>query len=345
MKNCVLVLDTDTRKQKDRVLIGELCEIRSALNGSDSARVIVDSQRPIGSFAADCMQSIPGIVADIQTELGRGEIDCNSNYWNVAVGELNQLYNSDNLCFRFYALRIWQEYQFRQEKIKRHYFKKQSIDDFDPPFIDFVEDLTLPSRMSLESYIMEAQNSPFDDPLDNFDNIFLDGTANFFYTNQSRFQKYVVANTDMMPVMLYSLDKIYRNHQYFQRCKVCHKLFLAHTANIPTLCSDKCRRKQARQNKRKYDSVKKNISYEKDYKNNYMYWYNKLAKLKMIDGMNYKPFEKAFQTFCMDARAKKKAVKNGQSSAPDFGDWMLSQREKADTIMSQLLSEQPQKGK
>lgn len=332
IKNCVLALHTDTKKQKDHILIGEFREIRKILNGSDSARVIADSKLPIGSFAAHCMQPIPETIANIRSALGMGEANCNPDFWNNVVDELTKLYNSSNLCFKFYALKIWQEYESRQEQ---HFLRHKG--DSHTPFIVFVEDLTLPSRMSLESYIMEAQNSPFDDPLDNFENIFLDGTANFFYTNQSRLLEYVVADTDMMPVMIYSLNKIYNNHQYFQRCKVCHKLFLAHTANIPTLCSDKCRRKQSRMNKRRYDNVKKNISYERNYKNSYMYWYNKLAKLKETDEIDYRPFKKAFQTFCMDARTKKKAVKNGSYSISDFNDWMLSQRTNADEIMSQIL--------
>jgi hypothetical protein len=332
IKNCVLALHTDTKKQKDHILIGEFGEIRKILNGSDSARVIVDSKLPLGSFAADCMQSIPRTIADIRSALGMGETKSNPGSWNNVVDELTQLYNSSNLCFKFYALKIWQEYDSRQEQ---HFLRHKA--DSHTPFIDFVEDLTLPSRMSSESYIMDAQNSTFDEPLDYFENVFLDGTANFFYTNQNRLQEYVVADTDMMPVMIYSLNKIYKNHQYFQRCKVCHKLFLAHTANIPTLCSAKCRQEQSRRNKRRYDKVKKDISYEKNYKNNYMYWYNKLEKLKKADGIDYHPFEKAFQTFCLDAKTKKRAVKSGSYSVSDFNDWMLSQRTKADKITSQIL--------
>lgn len=69
-----------------------------------------------------------------------------------------------------------------------------------------------------------------------------------------------------------------------------------------------------------------------------MYWYNKLEKLKETDKADCHPFEKAFQTFCLDARTKKRAVKSGSYSVSDFNDWMLSQRTKADEITSQILT-------
>ena len=179
-----------------------------------------------------------------------------------------------------------------------------------------------------------------DSPLDYFDNTLLNGSAKLFYNNKNGVQEYIVADADLMPVVLYSLRYLYGNHQYFQRCKICNRLFLAHTANIPTLCSDECRRTQRRLNKRKYDSIKKDIWYEKDYKNSYMYWYNKLGKLKKTGAVNYQSFEKAFHIFCMDARAKKRAVKNGGLSALSFNDWMITQKTKADQLVSQILEEQ-----
>ncbi|MVB12754.1 hypothetical protein CAFE_34980 [Caprobacter fermentans] len=333
LKECVLAFSTNDKKQTEHILIGELQEIRAALNGSNTARILSETKRPIGSLIADCCHSIPGVMSDIRVALSTEESSQNLEFWNNSINALNQLYNSNNESFKFFALRVWQEYKIRTKNSRRN------TDDMSF-FINFIEDLTLPVRLSLESIIQKGQSGLSDSPLDYFDNTLLNGSAKLFYNNENGVQEYIVADTDLMPVVIYSLKHIYSTHQYFQRCKVCNKLFLAHTANIPTLCSDKCRRTQSRLNKRKYDKAKKNISYEKDYKNSYMYWYNKLEKLKKAKVVNYEPFEKAFQSFCMDARVKKRAVKDGSLSVSSFNSWMLAQRTKADEIMSQLLAGQ-----
>ena len=343
-QNCVLALRIDIKKQVEQILLGEFGEVRRTVNGSDSAAAVINTERPIGSLVIDCCHPMALTISNIRASLCIGDTQ-DPTLWNQSMNELNQLYKSDNPCFKFFALRIWQEYIFRKEKSKAHSLIRSNEKKPFSHLIDFIENLTLPVRFSLESLVKEAQSCFDKTPLENFDNTLLDGTANFFFAHTKEFQEYIVADTDLMPLVVYSLKAIYGNHQYFQRCKVCNKLFLAHTANIPTLCSNECRRTQSRLNKQKYDHIKKNISYEKDYKNSYMYWYNKLEKLKDLKKVDYQPYEKAFQAFCMDARIKKHAVKDGSLSVSGYNNWLLYQRTKADEIMSLILEGQSQKAK
>jgi len=340
----VLAISINIEKQKEHVLIGELDEIKLFLNGFSSAQIISEVKRPIGTFIADCCNPIPNIISNIRSAFSREVNTQNKDFFEQAKNQLFELYQSNNLCFQFYALHIWQEYNKRQTKTKKLFMKSNGINSM-PNFMDYIEDLTLPSRISMESEIIQAQKFYDVTPLDAFDSILFQGMATYFYTLSNGFSEYVVADFTVMPVLIFYLNTIYNNHQYLQRCKVCNRLFLAHTANIATLCSDECRRVQSRLNKRKYDNVKKDISYEKNYKNNYMYWYNKLEKLKKMRTVNYQPFEEAFQSFCKEARVKKKNVKDGSLSVSSYDDWILSQRNNADEIMSQILRGQSQKKK
>ena len=79
---------------------------------------------------------------------------------------------------------------------------------------------------------------------------------------------------------MFGLKRVYDNHLYFQRCKLCNNLFLAKTANIPTYCGEDCKREAVRLNKQRFDEKAKTLDYERQHKNSCMYWYNKVKKLQ-----------------------------------------------------------------
>ncbi|OLN26351.1 hypothetical protein DSOL_5011 [Desulfosporosinus metallidurans] len=99
-------------------------------------------------------------------------------------------------------------------------------------------------------------------------------------------REYTTADQSLIPLIAYALKRLYDGKKYFQKCKVCGRLFLACTANIPTLCSDECRREQRKLNKRKYDGEKKDLDYEKSAKNTYMYWYKRVKPMEEIPTTN-----------------------------------------------------------
>ena len=73
------------------------------------------------------------------------------------------------------------------------------------------------------------------------------------------------------------------------------------------------------------------------YKTNYMYWYNRMKKLRITAAgtERLKEAETAFDVFCKEAVKKKKAVANGKADERDFESWMLQQRDIIDRLMEQ----------
>ena len=103
----------------------------------------------------------------------------------------------------------------------------------------------------------------------------------------------------------------------FRQCKVCGKYFLAKSQRYE-LCSDKCRKAQALQNKREFD--------ERARENNYDLLYNnKSQKTANFPIERLEEMKNAFDLFKKEALQRKKAVKAGATSPTEFTDWLYQQ--------------------
>ena len=132
---------------------------------------------------------------------------------------------------------------------------------------------------------------------------------------------------------------VYGKKTYLQNCKRCGRLFRANTANIPTFCSDECKKAQNRENKRRFDEKARFASYESAYKVTYMYFYNRMVKLrKNAAGTDrLSRAETAFSAFCDEAVKRKKAVSSGQADTREFESWLLRQRDVIDRILDDII--------
>jgi hypothetical protein len=102
-----------------------------------------------------------------------------------------------------------------------------------------------------------------------------------------------------------------------------------------TLCSDACRRVQGRENKRRHDERAKGVSHKRAAKTAYMYWYNKMVKLRGM-GLPREKMDEAeglFKSYMDEAARRKKAVAKKDVNAAEFEAWLLSQRDVVDDFM------------
>ena len=93
----------------------------------------------------------------------------------------------------------------------------------------------------------------------------------------------------------------------------CGKYFLAKSPRYE-LCSNKCRKAQALQNKREFDKRARENNYDLLYKNECQNWRNKINRVKNTAGFPADRLEKiqaAFTDFKKEAFQRKKAVKTG----------------------------------
>ena len=125
------------------------------------------------------------------------------------------------------------------------------------------------------------------------------------------------------------------NTTYGQVASYYDTLFLAKTANIPTYCGEECKREAVRLNKQRFDEKAKTLDYERQHKNSYMYWYNKVKKLQKESPGSDKlaKVETTFEAFKAENAERKTGVKDGHLSEKEYIDWLYQQQAAIDVLM------------
>jgi len=325
--NCIMALYLDFDKNKEHVVVGELAEVQRYLRGYKEANIYGESKRELGTFAKECFTPMSDEMANVRIGLGDGIDSKKSLLFGATQSFLENMYQSDNLCHRFLSIRLWSEYH----KMSGVYSKrKKSTEDkkYEDGFIDRVEDLTLPYRYPMETDIMEQQCDSPKYPMRYFDREYFRHPCGLIWAGNLANDEYGFASVSLMPLLMYGLKRIYDNHLYFQRCKLCGKLFLAQTANIPTYCGEGCKREGKRLSKQRFDEKAKLADYELAHKNAYMYWYNKVRKLRieMPGSEKLAKVEAAFEAFKKENVKRKNEVKSGKVQKKEYTDWLFRQQ-------------------
>ena len=141
-----------------------------------------------------------------------------------------------------------------------------------------------------------------------------DTRLDLWFPDNRRTEECVSAYASLYPLITYYLNRLNDWGLCFRRCKVCGKYFLAKSQRYE-LCSDKCRKAQALQNKREFDERSRENNYDLLYKNECQNWRNKINPGKKIpqafpaDRLG-KKIQASFSDFKKEALQRKKAVKN-----------------------------------
>ncbi|WP_243121778.1 DUF6076 domain-containing protein [Blautia luti] len=154
-----------------------------------------------------------------------------------------------------------------------------------------------------------------------------DTRLDLWFPDNRRTEECVSAYASLYPLITYYLNRLNDWGLCFRRCKVCGKYFLAKSQRYE-LCSDKCRKAQALQNKREFDERARENNYDLLYKNECQNWRNKINRVKNTAGFPADRLEKkqaAFADFKKEALQRKKAVKTGTASPKEFTDWLYQQ--------------------
>lgn len=358
MKNCVLAVQINQNESNneyeigtEKIIIGELENVRNHLLGKSGDKSLIIRKRPIGSLIIDCFELLPDVAEEVKARATeyiypstsyrdylppdpstiKKSYELKNSIENLLLGMFNS--KKENVFIKFYVLRMWQEinneYELEYQKLinepatmlKNNEIHKNAVSVLS----NSVYTIDFPFRKSIGDYIIEAQKECPSNPLSCINEVFYKFNRTMIDLKDS---EYVIAEETILPVIRYYLEKLYSKHRYFQVCKVCGKIFLAKTANIPTLCSVECKREQNKLNKRKFDKNKKNLLYEKSYSNAYMIWYNsykKLRDLPNIEPQKLRTFNEAFIEFRIQANAKKQEVKDGVMSESEFNGWLANQ--------------------
>ena len=154
-----------------------------------------------------------------------------------------------------------------------------------------------------------------------------DTRLDLWFPDNRRTEECVSAYASLYPLVTYYLNRLNDWGLCFRQCKVCRKYFLAKSQQYE-LCSDKCRKAQALQNKREFDERARENNYDLLYKNECQNWRNKINKAKRTAGFPADRLEEmltAFEAFKKEALKRKKAVKEKTASPKEFTDWLYQQ--------------------
>lgn len=323
LKNAAIALNIDLKKKKERIVIGEFKELNKYFSGIKKSNIIFDEVRPIGSFLLDIVPKAD-FFADIRVDL------CNNLRKNSSpnILQIESLYNEKNPLMKFTALKLWQEYVDGMKRMTR----KESNEDF----VDRIEEITLPFRYNLMNGVAEWQRTNTLNPLCVMPyEYFKYPLQTLLITDVVKTTEYSVSDNTILPLILYYLKSVYEKKKYFRYCKVCKKLFLASDAKKTVMCSPKCRKKQQQINKKKYDDATREVDYERTFRNEKMYWYNRITKAKKLtdDEKILEKLQKEYDEFKRVSKIKKKQVKDGMLSFTAFDTWYLDQRDIIDELM------------
>lgn len=322
----LLVLTLDKQKMKERILIGEELQIRFRLQGYADAEVLCDITRPLGTMLSTFEHDQDGEWNRFGLMPLREAL--HSNRWQQpalekTAGEfLAKKYLTDDPVRMYAAFRIWNGYLLAREPRDREaacerFMRKAerfTATFMGSPPLSFDDSTGKPSQLNISHHIFGSV------PLE-------DTRLDLWYPDNKRKMECVAAYVSLYPVIAYYLSRLNDWGLYFRKCRVCGKVFLAKSLRYE-LCSDKCRKKQALQNKREFDERARDNNYDLLYKNECQNWRNKINKAKKTPGFpsdRLEAMQAAFETFKKEALQRKQAVKKKAASPKEFSDWLFCQ--------------------
>ena len=323
LKKPIIAINIDFKKKKEHLVIGDFDNVNKFVRGQKDIEIIFEIIRPLGSFLLDIITE-PEYFADIKVNFCETSKEKYAENLRVVEG----LYEAENPVLKFIALSLWNEYS----KI----LKADKEKDEDYPVLERMEDLTLPFRYSLINNILFWQkHKPFNPLMDMPTEYYRYPALTLVIPQAKGTAEYISSDFTLFPPIVYYLKTIYEHKKYFSYCKVCGKLFLAPDNNKTFICSDKCKAKQQKINKQKYDEAHRDIDYEKAYKNETQYWRNRINKAKRhnLPEGEIRRVNELFANFRKISLEMKNDIESGEFTYVALDNWFLDQREVINDFM------------
>lgn len=322
----LFVLTLDRQKMKERILIGDELSIRFRLQGHSDTDLLCDVTRPLGTLLSEFEHAPDGEwnlfgLSPLWKAL-------HSNRWQQPALEktsgefLAKKYLTGDPVRMYAAFRIWNGYLLAREPRDREtaceLFMRE-VERFTATFmgtppLSFDDATGKPKQLNISHHILGSV------PLE-------DTRLDLWYPDNRRKMECAAVCASFYPMITYYLNRLNDWGLYFRKCRVCGKVFLARSLRYE-LCSDKCRKKQALQNKREFDERARDNNYDLLYKNECQSWRNKINKAKKTPGFpadRLEEMQAAFEAFKKEALQRKNAVKAGKARPKEFSDWLLPQ--------------------
>ena len=239
LKKPVIAINIDFKKKKEHLVIGDFDNVNAFIRGQKNIPIIFEKIRPLGSFLLDIITESE-YFSDIKANFY--EISKEKYAENLRVVE--GLYETENPVLKFIALSLWDEYS---RVLKANKEKDEAY-----PVLESLEDLTLPFRYNLMNNVLTWQkHKPFNPLMDMPTEYYKYPALTLVIPQTKGTTEYIASDFTLFPLIVHYLKTIYEKKKFFSYCKVCGKLFLAPDNNKTFICSDKCKAKQQKMNKKK----------------------------------------------------------------------------------------------
>lgn len=328
----VFALVLDRRKMKERIMAGKASQIFLGLNGNLDVELLCDVTRLLGTFLID-------FENDMQVDWNKFGImplynALHVNRWKQPEMEqqagdfLREKYATLDPVRQYAAVRVWNEYLNTREYRERDAASEQCVNRvggltaaFQSPVFQnrdqvlFDEDTGRARRFELSA--------------DFFKQVSMEDTKiELWYPGRENSQtECAVVYDSFYPMIAYYANRLADWGLKFCKCKVCGKIFLAESLRYE-ICSEKCRKAQALQNKREFDARARENNYDLLYKNECQSWRNKIKRAERTEGFPADRLLKmleVFETFKKVALQKKKLIREHKMLPQEFMDWLYQQ--------------------
>lgn len=313
----LFALSLDKRSGKERILIGSETEIIKKLWNDPNGAVYYDEVHPIGTLFINKRQDgtdwtdrgfMPLWDALHTTRWRQPELE------QSTADFCTKMYQSGDPLAIFTAIRLWDGYLRAREPRDR----------------DRASELF---KIDLMGLISPLEKYSPDELLDRSitDTIRYAGDEmkmDVWYPAQTDMEC-VTAYRSFLPVIMYYHARLADWSLYFRTCKVCGRAFLAKSQKY-TMCSDKCRQKMKTKAKRDFDARAIENEYDHIYKNEAQHWLHYIHRMEKTADCSPErlaEIKSAYESFKIEAKKRKSAVKNGKSTVSEFRDWALQQLE------------------
>ena len=329
-EHCAMALSLDMARQTERVIIGEMKEIARYFEGCVNPEpvILVDEVRPMGTMISELFETRPLDAIDAATGFRPDMVHHRPDLLEKAMRVTEELYASSNLVWRFAALRLWQEYQ----AVKGLPETREINDGLDQ--------IIYPVRTSHEQQIKSWHMVyTYSDLYRFLGGEYFDFPAWVMYQAGRPMTVYHVTDFSILPLYVHYLNTVYTKQAFFQYCKRCGRLYVAHTTKVKGFCSEECRKAQQRENRKKYDDSVKGDAAESNYRAAYMYWYNRMKILRRnpdVDAGRMAELETAFKAFRDEATERKRDVQRKKADVGAFMAWLDEQRGRFDELAEGL---------
>ena len=329
-EHCAMALSLDMERQTERIIIGEMKEISRYFEGCVGPEpvILADEVRPMGTMISELFDTCSTDAMDAATGFRPDTVHHRPDLLEKAVQVAEELYDSGNLVWRFVALRLWQEYRAIKDQPETREIN------------DRLDQITYPVRFSHEQQIKRWHMVyTYSDLYRFLGGEYFDFPAWVMYQAGRPMTVYHVTDFSILPLYVHYLNTVYTKQAFFQYCKRCGRLYVAHTTKVQGFCSEECRKAQQKDNRKKYDDSVKGDAAESNYRAAYMYWYNRMKKLRHdpnVDAGKMAELEREFKAFRDEATQKKREVQRKKADVGAFMAWLDEQRSRFDELAEGL---------